>query len=301
MGMGGLLRLAFALSLTVCSLDAEAAPTISSIVAPPAAALDNARIYEQASPAVVLIVTDDGVADLALIQVAETPEGVKPLSLAEGQGVQVGSDVHAIGHPTGQTWTYTRGFVSQIRRDYEWRTLGSGRHRATVIQTQTPINPGNSGGPLLDDALDIVGINSFKSDGEGLNFAVSAADVRAFLDRPGDRLAEAPSADDCEVEVVTHQRSKRTDGVDYLMDSDCDGEGDFVMVEPDDKGEPNLYLYDMDGNGEVDEVYVDDGRDGTFDYSLHDIDADGKADLRGYYRKGEDEPYRYEKVAKGRR
>ena len=54
---------------------------------------------------------------------------------------QVGADVHAIGHPQGQTWTYTKGLISQVRPDYQW-----GPHKADVIQTQTPINPGNSGG-----------------------------------------------------------------------------------------------------------------------------------------------------------
>jgi S1-C subfamily serine protease len=34
----------------------------------------------------------------------------------------VGADVHAIGHPTGEAWTYTTGIVSQIRPDYEWRS-----------------------------------------------------------------------------------------------------------------------------------------------------------------------------------
>ena len=35
------------------------------------------------------------------------------------------------------------------------------KHRATVIQTQTPINPGNSGGPLLGDDGQLVGVNAF--------------------------------------------------------------------------------------------------------------------------------------------
>ena len=140
---------------------------------------------------VARVIRRDEVADLALLQVSEVPPGVTPLSIAGDAAVQVGSDVHAIGHPTGQTWTYTRGIVSQIRKDFAWGADDKTEHKATVVQTQTPINPGNSGGPLLDDQLEIVGINSFKGEGEGLNFAVSAADVRAFLTREADRKVEA--------------------------------------------------------------------------------------------------------------
>lgn len=122
----------------------------------------------------------DEVADLALLKVDDIPAGMQPIPLGDSTKLQVGDDVHAIGHPTGETWTYTRGVVSQIRRAYEWKVDDKVQHEATVIQTQTPINPGNSGGPLLDDQARLVGVNSFSSTGtEGLNFAVSVEDMRA--------------------------------------------------------------------------------------------------------------------------
>src|SRR4051812_49126929 len=92
----------------------------------------------------------DEIADLALIQMQPTPAGLNPLRLADSNSVEVGSSVHAIGHPNGEYWTYTQGIVSQVRHGYQW-TDGKLAHKATVVQTQTPINPGNSGGPLLDD------------------------------------------------------------------------------------------------------------------------------------------------------
>lgn len=77
---------------------------------------------------------------------------------------------------------------SLIRTDRVWTVAGDRfEHKAT--QTQTPINPGNSGGPLLNEKLEVIGINSFKADGEGLNFAVSADDVKALLARTEDRSA----------------------------------------------------------------------------------------------------------------
>lgn len=101
-------------------------------------------------PAQVLKV--DQVADLALIRVDRIPAGVKPLPMGNMSDVVVGADVHAIGHPTGQAWTYTKGVVSQVRQAHNWKTTGSLiQHKANVIQTQTPINPGSSGGPLISD------------------------------------------------------------------------------------------------------------------------------------------------------
>jgi S1-C subfamily serine protease len=245
----------------------------------------------------------DGVTDLALIQVADVPGHVKPLSIASISAVEVGSDVHAIGHPTGEAWTYTRGIVSQIRRDYAWTTQSRLKHQATVIQTQTPINPGNSGGPLIDDNLGLVGINSFKGDGEGLNYAVSADDVTAFLARPGDRVAESTVRQppkDCKLKALEERPSKDPKGVELLMDGDCDDQGDFLLLIPDDKSEPLVMLIDDDGDGKIDTLIFDEGRDGKPDLALYDTDADGKFDMEGSYRDGESEPYRYEKIkAKG--
>ena len=100
--------------------------------------------------------------DLALVRPRSLPNHtVRPLQISS-QDVEVGADVHAIGHPKGQEWTYTKGVVSSVRPDYEWSYGPGNSHRATVIQTQTPINPGNSGGPLLSDDGKIVGVNSFR-------------------------------------------------------------------------------------------------------------------------------------------
>jgi S1-C subfamily serine protease len=237
----------------------------------------------------------DEVADLALIQVAEVPAHAKPLAVATGAAIQVGADVHAIGHPTGQAWTYTRGIVSQIRRDYAWDTQSKLEHKATVIQTQTPINPGNSGGPLIDDALQVIGINSFKGQGEGMNFAVSAEDVNAFLARKEDRITRMSSGGGaaCESKTLEEAAMGRPKGVRYVVDSDCDDKADYEVMEPDDKREPMSVLYDDDSDGKIDTIVMDIDRDGDPDAALYDTDGDGKVDLRGDYRKGENAPYRY--------
>jgi S1-C subfamily serine protease len=113
----------------------------------------------------------DAQRDLALLRPASIPSR-HPLDISAEDSIDVGADVAAIGHPTGEAWTFTKGIVSAFRPNYEWSGgPNDTKHVATVIQTQTPINPGNSGGPLLTEDGKIVGVNSFRTSGaEGLNF-----------------------------------------------------------------------------------------------------------------------------------
>jgi S1-C subfamily serine protease len=159
----------------------DGAKSIAIVLKPPAG--------QQLRPTDVVdgrILRYDQVADLALIQFVQPPPYVVPLRLGDDRTVEVGSPVHAIGHPEGQDWTYTQGIISQLRVDYRWISEDKVQHAASVIQTQTPINSGNSGGPLLDDNVDVIGINSFRLPGtEGINFAVAVGEIKRFLNAPG--------------------------------------------------------------------------------------------------------------------
>ena len=257
------------------------------------AAVDDADVHR------AKVLRRDEVSDLALIQVSELPGHVKPLVVAASSdpAVQVGADVHAIGHPTGEAWTYTRGIVSQVRRDYEWHAQDRLKHKATVIQTQTPINPGNSGGPLLDDSLQVVGINSFKGDGEGLNFAVSAEDVNAFLARSEDRVTQpVVPPKDCKSQTLAERASQDPPGMEYDVDADCDGEPDYMTIVPNSRREPIVLVYDDDGDGKLDSALFDQNRDGKPERGLYDTDSDGEFDMEGRFKNGETEPYRYERI-----
>jgi S1-C subfamily serine protease len=246
----------------------------------------------------------DEVVDLALLQVDSAPVGRFPLSLGRLEDVSIGADVHAIGHPSGESWTYTRGFVSQIRRSYQWHTESGVQHLADVIQTQTPINPGNSGGPLLDETGQLIGINSFKAEGEALNFAVSVDEVRAFLERPQGRQAArvpvTPTASPSCDEAIFMSNERRVmasvPGELFWVDVDCDGEADFQMFIPDDEAEPISVLADTTGDGRIDTIFLDMNRNGEVDLSLVDTNGDGSADLQGFHRNGEFEPYRVKRL-----
>ena len=199
--------------------------------------------------------------------------------------MNVGQDVHAIGHPQGEVWTYTRGIVSQIRANYEWKTEEGITHRANIIQTQTPINPGNSGGPLLDENANVVGINSFRHrSGEGLNYAVSVDTINEFLSRTGSREAarrqaaatrklncnevydtldrgwndiigcyQDSSSPPPDVWIVFRERTKAPAYV--AMDSDTSGKS----------GKIDLVKKSLDQEWKNTELYVDSNCDGTVD------------------------------------
>ena len=68
------------------------------------------------------------------------------------------------------------------------------------------------------------------------------------------------------------------------------------MQIPASKREPLVILEDGDGDGAWDTLYLDDRQDGTMDVALPDSDGNGKPDMRGDYRNGEDEPYRWVKI-----
>jgi S1-C subfamily serine protease len=246
-----------------------------------------------------MVVRRDQIADLALVQVADPPPNLTTIPLGHLGDVSVGSDVHAIGHPTGEAWSYTKGIVSQVRRNYAWHTEDGLRHTASVIQTQTPINPGNSGGPLLTDKGAIVGVNSFKSEGEGLNFAVSADDVRVLLSEKTDRLSAAVGAtkSTCTPKSYGVQRLPDGSGTFEPIDLDCFGKPDAQWILPDDPTKPGRLEVDSYHTGYITATYFSKHRDWKWDYSIWDTTGSGKPDVRCVHQDGNPVPTRCEKIA----
>jgi S1-C subfamily serine protease len=249
-----------------------------------------------------LVARRDEVLDLALVKVDDVPAQASVLPLGSMNDISVGADVHAIGHPTGEAWSYTKGIVSQIRHNYMWKADDGLTHTASVIQTQTPINPGNSGGPLLTDAGELVGVNSFKSEGEGLNFAVSVDDVHTLLTETHDRVSRpqrtraTTSADACEPKSYGVTRLDDGSGSRELLDVDCFGKPDAAWILPDDPSKPAILAVDTHHSGMVDAELYSQSRDGKFDYSLWDTTGAGKPDLKCYHKNGSAKPYRCEKI-----
>jgi S1-C subfamily serine protease len=255
---------------------------------------EDTRVYpSDAVEAKVLRV--DEVADLALVKITAVPPGMRAVALADPTTVKVGADVHAIGHPMGEVWSYTKGIVSQIRANFGWTIADDGvDHRADVVQTQTPISPGNSGGPLLNEAGEIIGVASFGGEqGTQINYGIASGEVRRFMKATSDRLARRARATAsaaavpaktkaCKPELMSSTRSTEHDTAVFAIDTDCDGKRDALLAVPDDTTQPVMLGVDSNKNGRDDVVYVDKDGDMKFDYVVYDTDEDGKADLIGY-------------------
>ncbi|MEW6109632.1 MAG: CHAT domain-containing protein [Nitrospirota bacterium] len=209
------------------------------------------------------IVKVDEIADLALLKIARPPANVPTIKLGSIEKVEVAQEVHAIGHPEGEIWTYTKGIISQIRPEYEWSYDDRIKHKSKVVQTQTPINPGNSGGPLLNNDAEFIGINSFVKRGEGLNFAVSVDVVKEFIKRKESRFAQKPSIKKLSLADVM-KGSKY-----YEFDVTKDGITDGVAV-------------DTNSNGKFEILFVDLNQDRIIDYIGLDVNENGLLDARGY-------------------
>ena len=239
------------------------ADTVSVIFMPPSGvAVEDSKAYDAAVERI------DVIADLALIRIKNPPENMTLVTLGDPSAVEVGEEVNAIGHPHGEFWSYTRGYVSQIRPKYGWNDSHYD-HQADVIQTQTPINPGNSGGPLLDDQGKLIGINSFVDpDAQGLNYAVSVDEVTRVMQMTGDRLAdgsqvEANSTPSTQSDTGKIEVSQSTKGYKtWEYDDNHDGKTDRWGVDMDGDGKPDLYLVDQDGDGKADYALVDRNENG---------------------------------------
>ena len=153
------------------------------------------------------------------------------------------------------------GIISQYRVGYNWKNEGEDyKHKADIIQTQTPINPGNSGGPLVADTGNLIGVNSFKATGEALNFAVSVDDVKRFLLHPGNRTAQKAIAEnklDCRPSLMSKFRDKDNSASITSYDMFCNGKASGEYVVPDKQTAAVFLRVDRNGDGKADVIFFD--------------------------------------------
>ena len=251
--------------------------------------------------------------DLALLKVEGLPLNIKPVKFGKFNKVRPGQNVFAMGHPRGHLWTFSPGFVSQVRPDYDWRYKGS-RHKANVIQTDARINPGNSGGPLFNKNKELIGVNTFTDKGEGLNFAVAVDDVIEFLnekpkpikkkkskyiqkkdkgntwikkkkkktsEKGSIDLSDAKEADVNNNGVIDVWLVDENNNGNYekaYADQNEDGVIEIVAIDKNEDGNFEIILKDTNNNGNADEAEIDEDEDGKTDVIAYDFNEDGEWD-----------------------
>lgn len=115
------------------------------------------------------VIGTDEQTDLAIIKIEKT--GLTAAELGDSDTLQVGEWCMAIGNPLGMQSSVTTGSVSALNR----KVTDSDGKSYTLIQTDTAINEGNSGGALVNSKGQVIGINTLKASGtgvEGLGFAI---------------------------------------------------------------------------------------------------------------------------------
>lgn len=126
------------------------------------------------------LVGKDAATDLAVLKISA--RGItKVAEFGNSNQIKAGQDVLAIGSPMGSEYanTVTKGIISAPKR-----TMKTEDSLTQVIQTDAAINSGNSGGPLINEAGQVIGINSMKlssngsgSSVEGMGFAIPSNEV----------------------------------------------------------------------------------------------------------------------------
>jgi S1-C subfamily serine protease len=110
--------------------------------------------------------------DVAVVELVQKPAELSALTLGDSTQVESGDSVTVLGYPSNfqryrqQTVSSTQGTVSNAH------LVGNQISTALpaypeLIQHTAATNPGNSGGPLVDDSLNVVGINTLSAAARG--------------------------------------------------------------------------------------------------------------------------------------
>ena len=124
------------------------------------------------------IVGKDSQTDLAVLKIDKT--NLTAAEFADSSEAVVGEFVMAVGSPLGLDTTVTQGIISAVNREVE-----SDGNKYTCIQTDAAINSGNSGGALVNSDGKVVGINTLKLSGtgvEGIGFAIPINSTLDIID-----------------------------------------------------------------------------------------------------------------------
>ena len=108
------------------------------------------------------VVGTDEQTDLAVIKIDKT--GLPKAEFADSDSIKVGEFAMAVGNPLGMESSITCGVISAVNR----KITDTDGKSYTLIQTDAAINAGNSGGALVNSQGQVIGVNTLKLQGEGI-------------------------------------------------------------------------------------------------------------------------------------
>src|SRR5690606_25876186 len=123
--------------------------------------------------------------DIAVLKIeAVEKEHFATLPLGDSDQLQVGEWVIAIGNPYGYDYTLTMGVISAKERPISiTNNDGEIQQFEHMLQTDASINPGNSGGPLLNEAGEVIGMNTaVSSEAQGIGFAIPSNIIVEYIE-----------------------------------------------------------------------------------------------------------------------
>ena len=133
-------------------------------------------LYEEDNPVEAEIIGSDSVTDLAILKIDRND--LTPVEIGDSDSVQVGEFAMAIGNPLDMRNTVTSGIISGVNREIE----DDNGTMYTLIQTDAAINAGNSGGALVNADGKLIGINTLKMSGTGIEGMGFAIPINSTLD-----------------------------------------------------------------------------------------------------------------------
>lgn len=138
------------------------------------------KLYNDDTEYEAKIIGTDEQTDLAVIKIDK--DNLTAAELGDSDSVQVGELCMALGNPLGLGSTVTDGIISAVNRTVTDEDGNSYK----AIQTNAAINSGNSGGALVNSKGQVIGINTLKVSGEGVEgvgFAIPINSTKDITDQ----------------------------------------------------------------------------------------------------------------------
>ncbi|MBR3614029.1 MAG: trypsin-like peptidase domain-containing protein [Clostridia bacterium] len=138
------------------------------------------NLYNDTTSYEAKVIGTDVYTDLAVLKIEKT--GLTAAQIGNSDQVKVGEFVMAVGNPLGMDYSVTSGIVSALDREIS----SDDGTTFTAIQTDAAINSGNSGGALVNSNGELIGINTMKYAGtgiEGIGFAIPISSATNIIEQ----------------------------------------------------------------------------------------------------------------------